>query len=80
MAGRARWRTCAGRTVVMQPWHVSFWGVGNESWGCGGSMTPEYYSNEYNRYSEFCKSYPGSPLKLIASGANSATTTTGPRC
>jgi alpha-L-arabinofuranosidase len=55
-----------------EPWHVSFWGVGNESWGCGGSMSPEYYSNEYNRYSEYCKSYPGSPLKLIASGPNSA--------
>lgn len=54
-----------------QPYHVSFWGVGNESWGCGGSMTPEYYATQYNRYSEFCKNYPGSPLKLIASGANS---------
>jgi alpha-N-arabinofuranosidase len=54
-----------------QPYNVSFWGVGNESWGCGGSMTPEYYSHEYNRYSEFCKNYPGAPLKLIASGANS---------
>jgi len=53
-----------------EPWNVAFWGVGNESWGCGGSMTPEYYSGEYNRYSEFCKSYPGAPLKLIASGAN----------
>ncbi len=53
-----------------QPWNVSFWGVGNESWGCGGSMTPEYYAGEYNRYSEFCKNYPGSPLKLVASGAN----------
>ncbi|HXB07735.1 MAG TPA: alpha-L-arabinofuranosidase C-terminal domain-containing protein [Puia sp.] len=54
-----------------QPWNVSFWGVGNESWGCGGSMTPEYYSDLYKRYSEFCKSYPGAPLKLIASGPNS---------
>lgn len=53
-----------------EPWNVSFWGVGNESWGCGGSMTPEYYSGEYNRYAEFCKNYPGAPLKLIASGAN----------
>jgi alpha-N-arabinofuranosidase len=53
-----------------QPWNVSFWGVGNESWGCGGDMTPEFYANQYNRYSEFCKSYPGAPLKLIASGAN----------
>lgn len=53
-----------------EPWNVSFWGVGNESWGCGGNMTPEYYSWEYNRYAEFCKSYPGAPLKLIASGPN----------
>jgi alpha-N-arabinofuranosidase len=34
-------------------------------------MTPEYYSDLYNRYSEFCRNYPGAPLKLIASGANS---------
>jgi alpha-N-arabinofuranosidase len=54
----------------VQPYNVSFWGVGNESWGCGGSMTPEFYSDQYNRYSEFCKNYPGAPLKLIASGAN----------
>jgi alpha-N-arabinofuranosidase len=54
-----------------KPWKVSFWGVGNESWGCGGSMTPEYYAMQYRRYAEFCKSYPGAPLKLIASGANS---------
>jgi len=54
-----------------QPWNVSFWGVGNESWGCGGSMTPEFYADQYRRYSEFCKNYPGAPLKLIASGANS---------
>ncbi len=53
-----------------QPWNVSFWGVGNESWGCGGSMTPEFYSDQYKRYSEFCKNYPGAPLKLIASGPN----------
>jgi alpha-N-arabinofuranosidase len=33
-------------------------------------MTPEYYSNEYRKYAEFCKNYPGAPLKLIASGAN----------
>ena len=34
-------------------------------------MTPEMYSGQYNRYSEFCKNYPGARLKLIASGANS---------
>lgn len=54
-----------------EPWNVSFWGVGNESWGCGGNMTPEFYAGQYRRYAEFCKNYPGSKLKLIASGANS---------
>jgi alpha-N-arabinofuranosidase len=53
------------------PYNVSLWGVGNESWGCGGNMTPEFYSDQYKRYAEFCKNYPGTtPLKKIASGAN----------
>lgn len=54
------------------PWKVSFWGVGNESWGCGGNMTPEYYANEYRRYATFARNYPGAPLKKVAGGANSA--------
>lgn len=53
------------------PWKVTWIGVGNESWGCGGNMTPEYYSNEYKRYATYARNYPGSPLKRIASGANS---------
>lgn len=51
------------------PYHVPFWGVGNESWGCGGRMTAEDYANKYREFAGFCKSYPGSPLKRIASGA-----------
>lgn len=52
------------------PYHVSLWGVGNESWGCGGQMTPEYYSNVFKRYAEYCRDYPGTRLKKIASGSN----------
>ena len=66
-------------TVVQQrvknghpaPYKVAFWGVGNESWGCGGNMTPEFYVDQFKRYSSFAKNYPGAPLKKIASGANS---------
>ena len=58
-----------GRT---QPWKVSFWGVGNESWGCGGNMTAQYYSDEYRRYATYARDYAGAPLKRIAAGANSA--------
>ncbi len=53
-----------------QPYHVSFWGVGNESWGCGGNMTAEYYSNEYRRYATFAKDYGSAKLKKIAAGAS----------
>lgn len=53
-----------------EPWKVKFWGVGNESWGCGGNMTPEHYSDLYRRYATFCRNYPGAPLKKIASGPN----------
>nr|WP_294944372.1 alpha-L-arabinofuranosidase C-terminal domain-containing protein [uncultured Mucilaginibacter sp.] len=54
-----------------EPYKVSFWGVGNENWGCGGNMTAEYYANEFKRYASFAKDYPNAQLKKIASGANS---------
>jgi alpha-N-arabinofuranosidase len=53
------------------PWKVSFWGVGNESWGCGGNMTPAFYADQYRRYATYARNYEGAPLKKIASGANS---------
>src|SRR5215203_7103591 len=28
-----------------KPYNVRFWGIGNEAWGCGGNMTPEYYAD-----------------------------------
>ncbi len=37
-----------------EPYKVSFWGVGNETWGCGGNMTAEVYAHEYKRYATFC--------------------------
>jgi len=54
-----------------KPWNVSFWGVGNESWGCGGNMTPEYYSDQFKRYAVFAKNYSNAQLKKIATGPNS---------
>ncbi|MVN91864.1 alpha-N-arabinofuranosidase [Mucilaginibacter aquatilis] len=53
-----------------KPYNVEFFGVGNESWGCGGNMTPEYYAGEYRRYSTYARNYPNAKLKKIASGAN----------
>lgn len=54
-----------------QPWRVKFWGVGNENWGCGGNMTPEYYADQYKRYATYARDYNNAPLYRIASGANS---------
>ena len=51
------------------PWKIAFLGVGNENWGCGGSMRPEFYADEYRRYAEFARGYNG-PLFKVACGAN----------
>ena len=51
-------------------WKLKYLGVGNESWGCGGSMRPEYYADLYRRYSTYCRNYDGNRLFKIASGAS----------
>jgi alpha-N-arabinofuranosidase len=48
---------------------VSYWGVGNESWDCGGQFTPEDYCREYRRFTEWVPSYGVTPY-LIAAGPN----------
>lgn len=51
-------------------WKIKYLGVGNESWGCGGSMRPEYYADLYRRYSTYCRNYDNNLLFKIASGAS----------
>ncbi|CAN5178382.1 alpha-L-arabinofuranosidase C-terminal domain-containing protein [soil metagenome] len=54
-----------------KPWNVRFWGVGNEAWGCGGNMKPDYYANIYRQYSTFMNSQVGTEkIFRIASGAS----------
>ena len=38
-----------------EPFGVRYWGVGNENWGCGGSMSPEQYSYEYRKYATYMR-------------------------
>ena len=52
------------------PYNVRYWGVGNESWGCGGNFDPEDYATEFKRYTTWVPSY-GVPLRFVASGPNS---------
>ncbi|NDV60445.1 alpha-N-arabinofuranosidase [Bacteroides sp. 519] len=63
----ARLRRQNGRDKA---WNVKYLGVGNESWGCGGSMRPEYYADLYRRYATYCRNYDGNHLYKIASGAS----------
>ncbi len=54
-----------------EPLNVRYWGVGNESWGCGGNFTGDEYAVEFRRFAEWIPRY-GAPLSLIASGPNVA--------
>ncbi len=53
-----------------KPWKLKYFGVGNESWGCGGNMRPEYYADQFRRYNTFVKNYPGNSIYRIACGAS----------
>ncbi len=53
-----------------KPWPLSYFCVGNENWGCGGNMTPEYYANEYRRYQTFIRNYGKQKVQKICCGPN----------
>ncbi|WHE06338.1 alpha-N-arabinofuranosidase [Thermoanaerobacterium thermosaccharolyticum] len=53
-----------------EPWKLKYFGVGNESWGCGGNMRPEYYADVYRRYSTYVRNFSGNKIFKIACGPN----------
>jgi len=54
-----------------KPWRVDYFGVGNENWGCGGNMTPEYYANLYRRFQTYVRQYnQDAPIKKVCGGPN----------
>ncbi|MBE5961732.1 MAG: alpha-N-arabinofuranosidase [Lachnospiraceae bacterium] len=59
-------------------YEINYFGVGNENWGCGGNMTPEYYANEFRRYETYVRNYPNpdnpdrKPIFKVACGPNSS--------
>ncbi|MGG1633143.1 alpha-N-arabinofuranosidase [Paenibacillus sp. FSL K6-3182] len=63
----AELRTENGRE---KPWNVKYFGVGNENWGCGGNMRPEYYADLYRRYQTYVRNYGDNKIHKIACGPN----------
>ena len=56
-----------------RPWKVDYFGIGNENWGCGGNMLPQYYANEYRRYRTYVRDFQeGHRINRICGGANVA--------
>lgn len=53
-----------------QPWKLKYFGIGNENWGCGGNMRPQYYADLYNQYQSFCRDYGDNHLYKVACGSN----------
>ncbi|HVY86354.1 MAG TPA: alpha-L-arabinofuranosidase C-terminal domain-containing protein [Caulobacterales bacterium] len=62
------------------PYRIHMLGIGNESWGCGGSMRPEFYVDQLKMYSRFVRNYNpaqregASVMHRIAVGADGADT------
>lgn len=55
-----------------EPWRLDYFGVGNENWGCGGNMTPDFYGDLYRRYQTYVRNYNSeAPVRKICGGADS---------
>ncbi|MCE4540009.1 alpha-N-arabinofuranosidase [Pelomonas sp. P7] len=53
-----------------KPFRVHYFAVGNEAWGCGGNMRPEYYADQYRQVASFLKTPGNNRPIFIASGGN----------
>lgn len=51
-----------------EPWRLKYFGIGNENWGCGGNMRPEYYADLYKRYSTYVRNFGDNTIYKIACG------------
>lgn len=79
MADWVEYLTGAGRSPMAdlrrangreEPWTVRFWGLGNETWGCGGNMRAEAYADLARHFGTFCQSGNETPLYRVAAGAD----------
>jgi len=61
------------------PYRVKFLGLGNESWGCGGAMTPDYYVSQLKIYARYVRNYNpaqtgAQAMRRVAVGADGSKT------
>ena len=79
MAAWLEYLTAEGKSTLAEerrsngrekPWRVHYWAIGNETWGCGGHMTPEYYANLYRHFATFAKTPWNNKPIMIASGGS----------
>jgi alpha-L-arabinofuranosidase len=75
--------TSAGRERAANghpaPYRVKFLGIGNESWGCGGAMTPDYYVSQLKLYARYVRNYNPAQtgdqaMRRVAVGADGSKT------
>lgn len=62
----ADWRRENGKE---EPWKLKYFGIGNENWGCGGNMRPEYYADLFRRYVTYVRNFSGNRVFRIACGS-----------
>lgn len=65
--GDSTWAQERAKNGSPEPFNITYWGVGNENWGCGGNFSPEDYCTEFRRYASFMRGF-GKNLFLIACG------------
>lgn len=54
-----------------KPWQLTYFGVGNESWGCGGNMSGDYYGDLFRRYNTYVRDYDAQHhIYRVACGPN----------
>jgi alpha-N-arabinofuranosidase len=51
-----------------KPWQIAYFGIGNETWGCGGNMRAEYAADVNRRYSTFVNAPADMHMIKVASG------------
>ena len=51
-----------------EPWRVPFWGIGNETWGCGGNLNAETYAQLARQFATFVRDHADNEVYRIAVG------------